>query len=47
MDRSDAYSERRKIGATGPVGTRRNLLSAQAASPLQQRRVPVLQKLHP
>ena len=28
MDRSDARSERRKIGATGPVGTRRNVLAA-------------------
>src|SRR6266850_1400601 len=31
MDRSDACSERRKIGATGPMGTRRNLLAAAAS----------------
>jgi hypothetical protein len=28
MDRSDACSERRKIGATGTIDTRRNLLAA-------------------
>src|SRR5258708_16022976 len=31
MDRSDACSERRKIGATGPMGTRRNLLAGAAS----------------
>src|SRR5258708_2021166 len=31
MDRSDAYSERRKIGATGPMATRRRLIAGAGA----------------